>query len=93
MRLHCTLYSFQVTEDPIFIPQLDTELILAYAGNSIEVQKEDEAYSFLSLVADVGGVLGLFIGFNFLMLWDWTVSALIVVPKVLKSRKTPKAEK
>ena len=82
-----------MTEDPILVPYEDTELILLYAGNSIEVQKEEEAYSFLSLVADVGGVLGLFIGFNFLMIWDWTVSALIVVPKMLKTRKTPKAEK
>ena len=82
-----------MTEDPIIVPQEDTELILAYTGNSIEVQKEEEAYSFLSLVADVGGVLGLFIGFNFLMIWDWTVSALIMVPKVLKTRKTLKAEK
>ena len=82
-----------MTEDPIIVPQEDTELILAYTGNSIEVQKEEEAYSFLSLVADVGGVLGLFIGFNFLMIWDLTVSALIMVPKVLKTRKTLKAEK
>ena len=47
--------------------------MIAYAGNSIEVQREEEAYSLLSLVADVGGVLGLFIGFNFLMVWDWIV--------------------
>ena len=80
-----------MTEDPIIVPQEDTELILAYTGNSIEVQKEEEAYSFLSLVADVGGVLGLFIGFNFLMIWDWTVSALIVVPKLLKTRKKTKS--
>jgi len=31
------------------------------------------AYPALSLVADVGGELGLFIGFNFLMVWDWIV--------------------
>ena len=37
----------------------------------VEVLKEEEAFSMGSLVADVGGVLGLFIGFNFLMLWDW----------------------
>ena len=30
------------------------------------MEKEEEAFSFESLVADVGGVLGLFIGFNFL---------------------------
>ena len=70
-----------MTEDPIIVPQEDTELILAYTGNSIEVQKEEEAYSFLSLVADVGGVLGLFIGFNFLMFWDCTISAFIYLHK------------
>ena len=41
--------------------------------NTVQVLREEEAHSFSSLVADVGGVLGLFIGFNFLMLWDWIV--------------------
>ena len=41
--------------------------------DTVQVLKEEEAHSFSSLVADVGGVLGLFIGFNFLMLWDWVV--------------------
>ena len=40
-------------------------------SNKIHDLTEVPAYPALSLVADVGGVLGLFIGFNFLMLWDW----------------------
>ena len=44
-----------------------------FTTDTIEVLKEKEAYSFASLVADIGGVLGLFIGFNFLMIWDWIV--------------------
>ena len=44
-----------------------------FTTNIVEVHREVEAFSFGSLVADVGGVLGLFIGFNFLMLWDWIV--------------------
>ena len=44
--------------------------------DTVQVLKEEEAHSFSSLVADVGGVLGLFIGFNFLMLWDWIVWAV-----------------
>ena len=44
-----------------------------FTSDKILVLKEVEAYPALSLVADVGGVLGLFIGFNFLMLWDWIV--------------------
>ena len=43
---------------------------------SIEVLKEEEAYSLDSLVADSGGVLGLFIGFNFLMIWEWIVGCI-----------------
>ena len=47
-----------------------------FTSDKILVLKEVEAYPILSLVADVGGVLGLFIGFNFLMLWDWIVLCL-----------------
>ena len=72
-----------MTENPINVPQNSLELVIAYAGNSIEVQREEEAYSLLSLVADVGGVLGLFIGFNFIMLWDWMISVMILAsPRV-----------
>ena len=72
-----------MTEAPIDVPQNSLELVIAYAGNSIEVQREEEVYSLLSLVADVGGVLGLFIGFNFIMLWDWMISVMILTsPKV-----------
>ena len=42
----------------------------------IEVLKEEEAFSLESLVADSGGVLGLFIGFNFLMIWEWIVGCI-----------------
>ena len=53
-----------------------TSLRPTFSSKKIEVLKEVEAYPALSLVADVGGVLGLFIGFNFLMLWDWIVLCL-----------------
>ena len=48
----------------------------SFVSDKILVLKEVEAYPALSLVADVGGVLGLFVGFNFLMLWDWIVLCL-----------------
>ena len=66
-----TSYSLQVTENPIIDPENTTELNLRYTSASIEVQKEEYAYSFLTLVADIGGVLGMFIGFNFLMIWEF----------------------
>ena len=48
----------------------------SFVSNKIHDLTEVEAYPVLSLVADVGGVLGLFVGFNFLMLWDWIVLCL-----------------
>ena len=65
-----------MVEDPNVVPNSYTNLILIYASASIEVLKEEEAYSFLSLVADCGGVLGLFIGFNFMTIWDWSIIVL-----------------
>ena len=47
-----------------------TTLIVNMASKKILVEREIESYSFLSFVADCGGLLGLFIGFNFLMIFD-----------------------
>ena len=52
-----------------------TVLVPMFASNTVTVYREEEAYSLLSLVSDCGGLLGLFIGFNFLMFWDSVVWA------------------
>ena len=46
-----------------------TQLYLTLATKKILVEREVPSYSFLSFVADCG-LLGLFIGFNFLMVLD-----------------------
>ena len=65
-----------MSEDAMVIPDHTTSLTLVYDTDTTHILREEEAYSFGSLVADCGGVLGLFIGFNFLMIWDWTLIAL-----------------
>ena len=60
-------------------PGHDPQLHLAYSEDYVEVLKEEEAYPLLSLVADCGGILGLFIGFNFLMVWDWIIIAFSMI--------------
>ena len=57
----------------------ETSIKVMYASPKIHVEKEEEAYSVRSLVSDLGGALGLFIGFNFLMIWDLII---IVIEKV-----------
>ena len=69
-------YYLQAVSEPIITPNGMTLLLQSFTSDSVIVQREVEAFSFQSLVADCGGVLGLFIGFNFLMVWDWIVLLL-----------------
>ena len=55
-----------------------------FASNTILVRREVEAFSFGSLVADCGGVLGLFLGFNFLMLWEWMWNIFVFLAHRIK---------
>ena len=54
-------------------------LVPLFVSSNVLVLKEEEAFSFGSLVADCGGVLGLFVGFNFLMVWEWIWKFLLFV--------------
>ena len=60
-----------------------TEIVLQFATNRMRVEREERAHTLSSLVSDCGGGLGLFIGFNFLMLWDW----ILMLWKILKEKK------
>ena len=50
-----------------------TYLWITFSSTKLTVKKEIESYSKLDFVADCGGLLGLFIGFNFVMFWDLIV--------------------
>ena len=56
-----------------------SELYPVFATKSILVRKEVLAFPTDSLVADLGGILGLFLGFNFLMVWEWMLKGFFVV--------------
>ena len=53
-----------------------SEIRILFSGQTVIIEKEELAYPFTSLMADFGGVLGLFIGFNFLMIWDIIFSVI-----------------
>ena len=76
-----------VNDNYVEVPAELTEnrsLLMPYfQENIVEVHKEMIAYNTIDLVADVGGVLGLFIGFNFLMIWDWMV---LGIKKLLRKK-------
>ena len=57
--------------EPIFEQAPNTSVFsILLATSRIRIEKEAEAFPFDSFVADCGGILGLFVGFNFLMIWD-----------------------
>ena len=56
-----------------------------YASNTVLVRKEEIAFPLDSLVADVGGILGLFIGFNFLMIWELIIDFVLILMNKVKN--------
>ena len=65
----------KLLEPEMKTPNTDDKIVMLtpILHPTVEVLREQEAYPILSLVADIGGILGLFIGFNFLMIFDWIV--------------------
>ena len=77
MIISVILWYLQLASDP-FISFVEKESSLKiHFGNSL-IMMEEEVYNFelVDLVADCGGILGLFVGFNFLMVWDFLVSVV-----------------
>ena len=53
-------------------------LMFGYSSNSLTIKEEALVYPFISFFAELGGSLGLFLGFSFLTLWD----LVLKVPRV-----------
>ena len=70
--MHLFLFAFQLADIPFSAKYPNMSIVkILFDRPGIITETEELAYSLSSLVADCGGVLGLFIGFNFLMIWDF----------------------
>ena len=54
-------------------------LMIGYSSNSLVVKEETLIYPLQSFLAEVGGSLGLFLGFSMIGLWDTIASMLKIV--------------
>ena len=66
----------QIVEEPLTWSYENisvTQLWVKFSSTKLTVIKEIWSYSTLDFVADCGGLLGLFIGFNFVMIWELIV--------------------
>ena len=71
------LEHFQLADEPFNAKWPNrSQVKIMFDRPGIITETEELAYSLSSLVADCGGVLGLFIGFNFLMIWDFIEYAM-----------------
>ena len=52
-------------------------ILYLLANDEVMIEKEITSYSGLSLLADIGGSLGMFLGFSFLMVWDAAEAAIL----------------
>ena len=52
------------------------------------IEKELLSYSGLSLLADIGGTLGMFLGFSFLMVWDAAEAAMLRIIHAWNAKTT-----
>ena len=48
----------------------DTGLLFGFSSNTLVIKEEDYLYPPESFLAEIGGSLGLFLGFSILGLWD-----------------------
>ena len=60
------------------------ELILWLSTPYVLLETEQYLYPFKSLVADVGGTLGLFLGFSIMSLWEYVEILMMIGLKITK---------
>ena len=59
-------------------------IILKFTREDLLIEKELKSYSGLSLLSDIGGSLGIFLGFSFLMVWDAAETVVLKIRKLFK---------
>ena len=59
---------------------------IQFVKKEIMIEMESLRYSALSLLADMGGSLGMFLGFSFLMVWDGAEAAISKIRHLLRAR-------
>ena len=67
----CEYLEYQLVENLSGPTNEQQEVWLSLATQEMLVKTEKPMYELTSLVGDIGGSLGLFLGFSLLMLWDW----------------------
>ena len=81
----CHYTQFSLPAEPQDVSFFNASLVsLVLARATVTRRTEVLRYPLESLVAEFGGALGMFLGFSFLMIWDWLE---VVLYSALQIRK------
>ena len=70
------------------MPAPNTNVAIMFENSIVHVEKEELAYPMSSLIADSGGIMGLFVGFNFIMIWKLLISFINKLVTAWERRQT-----
>ena len=73
--LPCVYNEYKILEE--IVGTAFNGFAFAFGSNQVLQRKEQLVYDFTSFVSEVGGALGLFVGFSFVMFWETTVSTIL----------------
>ena len=80
-----TEYRFEKTPSDFGENNATRELILWLSTPYVLLETEQYLYPFKSLVADVGGTFGLFLGFSLMTLWEYVEILIKIVSTIMKN--------
>ena len=87
----CTYREYQAVGAPLKIKQQDeniTEFQLGFyfGSTDLKTEKEIHVYPLMSFISELGGSLGLFVGFSFIAIFDY-LEFILIMFKSLKYSK------
>ena len=88
-KIPCTYMAYELVDNS-FRAAKSKEVVgfgIAYSTTVVSVHKEKLLYPLISFLAELGGALGMFLGFSLLMVWDM-VYLLSVTIKNFQRKKS-----
>ena len=79
--LPCRYKEYQTVDAPLDIDDKYRILKLIRSTKTVLVKTEHILYPFSSFLAEFRGALGLFLGFFFMMVWDWLQFAINAIAR------------
>ncbi|GAB6029660.1 hypothetical protein CHUAL_005394 [Chamberlinius hualienensis] len=89
----CISLSYEISTDTIYFPDRPvTRVRIFYSDFDYTSYNEYMSFSFVALLSDIGGTLGLFLGFSFMTLLEIFEILILKIKKVHKHKKKLKED-